>query len=377
MRITRRARRTLCGFAGLAAIGLGLAIVATGRVGLELALVTQTPGAVTAEVPSTPTAPQPTLEPPASPTLGATSTAPRPTRTPLPTVAVGPTLTVGPTDIPTPDSQRFGGGTGRFTFVSERDGNPEIYTLSLDGTGLTRLTYSDADDLSPRYSPQGDQIAFRANRDDVRPALYVMAADGSRQRAVVADGHFNEFPAWWPDGTRLVFDSDALGPFQLFVVDLAGGGVTPVLPNVEPADDAVAAVSPDGARIAFQSRRAGDAYQIFTVAPDGADLVRLTFTSARNDHPAWSPDGGTLAFVSERLGGRDLFVMNADGTDQRALVVGQGEVRLPRFSPDGRWILFSSDRDGDLDVYVVSVDGAELRRLTDHPADDYSPDWEP
>ena len=69
--------------------------------------------------------------------------------------------------------------------------------------------------------------------------------------------------------------------------------------------------------------------------------------------------------------------MNADGTDQRPLVVGQGEIRLPRFSPDGQWILFASDRDGDFDLYAVSLDGRELRRLTDDPADDYSPDWQP
>ncbi len=376
MRIPRQTRRLGIGLAGVVALALGGGIVATGRVGLELALVTRTPVATVTALPTATAAQAPTTEgatrPPATDTPPATITPTLP-----PTSAPTLTLTLGPTDFPTVGTSRLGGGSGILAFVSERDGNPEIYVMALDGSGLERLTFSDADDLSPRFSPDGAQIAFRANRDAIRPALYLMNADGSRQRALVSDGRFNEFPAWWPDGSRLLFDSDALGPFQIFSFELASGIVTPLLPETPTADDAVAAVSPDGARIAFQSRRGGDAYQIYTVGSGGADLVRLTFTSARNDHPAWSPDGRTLAFVSERSGRRELFLMNADGTDQRALVVDQGDIRLPRFSPDGRWIVFSSNRDGDFDLYLVSVDGKEFRRLTDHPADDYSPDWQP
>lgn len=377
MRSTRQTRRLGIGLAAVVALALGGGIIATGRVGLELAFVTRTPlVTATTPPPGTPTQPPTAVEVATQP---AKTDAPTPiaTSTLSPTPAPTLTLTLGPTDFPKVDASRLGGGSGVLAFVSEREGNPEIYTMALDGSRLERLTYSDADDLSPRFSPDGAQIAFRANRDAIRPALYLMNADGSRQRALVSDGRFNEFPAWWPDGSRLLFDSDALGPFQIFSFELASGIVTPLLPETPTADDAVAAVSPDGARIAFQSRRGGDAYQIYTVGSGGADLVRLTFTSARNDHPAWSPDGRTLAFVSERSGRRELFLMNADGTDQRALVVDQGDIRLPRFSPDGRWIVFSSNRDGDFDLYLVSVDGKEFRRLTDHPADDYSPDWQP
>lgn len=373
MRLSRRSRRVGAGILSVGALIVCVGVLTTGRVGLQLAFVTHTPMATDAE----PTHVAAAVLPTSTVATTSTWTASPPTRTATaaPTRIPTITLTAGPTDFPTVPDRRFG-GSNLLTFVSERDGNPEIYTMLPDGTGLERLTFSDADDLSPRFSPDGSQIAFRANRDSVRPALYLMAVDGSRQQKVVDDGRFNEFPAWWPDGSRLIFDSDALGPYQLFILDLAGKLVTPLFAEVSAGDDAVAAVAPDGSSIAFQSRRDG-VYQVYTVSATGGDLVRLTFTSARNDHPAWSPDGLSLAFVSERGGGRDLYLMNADGTDQRPLVVGQGEIRLPRFSPDGQWILFASDRDGDFDLYAVSLDGRELRRLTDDPADDYSPDWQP
>ena len=91
----------------------------------------------------------------------------------------------------------------------------------------------------------------------------------------------------------------------------------------------------------------------------------------------WSPDGRRIAFVSERDGQSEIYVMNADGTDQRRLTFNLGAVRSPRWSPDGKFILFASDLLGDYDLFVIRADGSAVYRLTDHAADDYAGDWQP
>jgi TolB protein len=88
-----------------------------------------------------------------------------------------------------------------------------------------RLTFSEGNDLSPLYSPQGDRIAFESNRDgDVE--IYVVNADGSNQQNLsnlsFADDHG---PVWSPDGRRLLFYSNREGNWDLFVMTASGENV--------------------------------------------------------------------------------------------------------------------------------------------------------
>jgi Tol biopolymer transport system component len=74
--------------------------------------------------------------------------------------------------------------------------------------------------------------------------------------------------------------------------------------------------------------------------------------------------------------GGDVWLMRADGSGQRRLTRGSAEELEPAFSPDGRSILFSSDRTGNKDVYVMRVDGSRVRNLTRQWAEDWA-SWQP
>jgi TolB protein len=151
-----------------------------------------------------------------------------------------------------------------------------------------------------------------------------------------------------------------------------------------PYDDMWPAWSPDGRRIVFVSTRDGDP-EIYVMNADGTDPRRLTATPGRDAHPYFSPDGARIVFQSPREEGHTrIFVMNADGSNQRALTRNQGFCGVPTWSPDGRLIAFqctedlartSTDRPWKL--FVVSADGGAPRQLTHGASNDQVPNWSP
>jgi Tol biopolymer transport system component len=142
------------------------------------------------------------------------------------------------------------------------------------------------------------------------------------------------------------------------------------------AVDGGPAWSPDGGQIAFYSARDGYT-EIYVMDADGGNVRRLTDNSAADFSPIWSPDGRQIVFQSERDGNFEIYVMDADGGNVRRLTDDPAADGAPAWSPDGRQITFYSARDGDFEIYVMDADGGNVRRLTDSAGDDYSPAWRP
>lgn len=142
--------------------------------------------------------------------------------------------------------------------------------------------------------------------------------------------------------------------------------------------------SPDGSRIAFVSDRGGTE-EIYVMSPEGAGVKRLTNRPGSGD-PAWSPDGMKIAYISND----DIFVMNSDGMGEIRLTSTREVERHPTWAPDGSLIAFARlTVDESLgpgpalppsgQIYVMHPDGTEVIRLTEGPsvgADDW-PDWSP
>ena len=135
-------------------------------------------------------------------------------------------------------------------------------------------------------------------------------------------------------------------------------------------------LSPDGARIVFQSNRSGST-QIWLMNGDGSGLVQLTNVPGEGaETPVWSPDGRQIAYATYiGEGNNDVFVMNADGSSPTQLTSGPGYDGHPHWSADGRRIVFNSDRDTPdqtapwnqrwHDIWSVRVDGSDAVKHTD------------
>jgi TolB protein len=133
--------------------------------------------------------------------------------------------------------------------------------------------------------------------------------------------------------------------------------------------------SPDGSKIVFQSNRTGK-FQIYMMTADGTHVARITDSGGADAGPHFSPDGSKIVFASDRDGNSEIYLMNADGTEEKRLTNNPADDSHPNWSPDGTRIIFNSSRDTPNskadwwdqyhDLYSMKIDGSDLRKITNH-----------
>ena len=141
----------------------------------------------------------------------------------------------------------------------------------------------------------------------------------------------------------------------------AVGGETGALRRLtdDPAADWSPSFSPDGRHLAFMSERDGN-QEIYVMGFDGSNPTRLTHHLAGDFSPSFSPNGRHIAFVSYRDGNFEIYVMGSDGSNPTRLTHHPADDGSPSFSPDGRHIVFGSDRDGEIYVMEFREEGGEI-----------------
>src|SRR5204863_7100568 len=119
-------------------------------------------------------------------------------------------------------------GSTKIVFASNREGSMQIYLMNGDGSAVTRLTYSGANDDFPRWSPNGTKILFQSDRDNPFSGIYdiyTMNSDGSGVTRLTSDANDDGRASWSPDGSKIVFQSFRNGlNYQVYSMNADGSG---------------------------------------------------------------------------------------------------------------------------------------------------------
>jgi TolB protein len=236
-------------------------------------------------------------------------------------------------------------------------------------------------DRNPTVSPDGTRVLFQSDRSG-RGALYVRAVDGGPVTVLLDSGDEPTYPDWSPDGRRIAFAAEVDGEDEIFVMNVDGSERRRITDH--PAREGHPRWSPDGSRIFFNSERVAsepgapqgeDVVDIFSVRPDGSDLVRHTHCRSECSYPSLSPDGRRLLFRrvfwregadGARIRDSEIVTTAVDGSDERNLTNDPAYDVYPIWSHDGRFVYFSSVRpaNGMMHLWRVKPEGGAAERIS-------------
>lgn len=248
---------------------------------------------------------------------------------------------------------------GTLVFVSSHSGNAEIYALRLPGGTPTRLTFTDAEERTPTWSPDGEQIAF-SNDADGDAEIYVMNRDGSGVRQLTDNHVWDSSPSWAPDGERIAFARN-LHPRQdegfvksdIYVMGTDGDRERVI------ADETLLDLrpdwSPDGESIAFEGH-----LKLYVADVRSGAATRVMTDQLAVAAPRWSPDGRRILFTGGQPGRQTSrpYVIDRNGSNLRVLGEAAGSLIGPSWSPDGESVVYSRSAETD-DIFITALRGGE------------------
>ncbi len=261
----------------------------------------------------------------------------------------------------------------RIAFVKKSTSAADLYTINFDGSDLRRITNYNSLTLSPRWSPDGRQLAFTSYKDG-KPDIYLRDLVSEKTEKLISYPGLNLPGSWSRDGTRLLVTVSRDGNQEIYDMTVANRLLQRL--TREFSIDVSPVRSPDERRIAFVSNRNGSP-QIYIMDADGGNVRRLTFEGNYNTSPAWSPKGKMIAYEGSVNGRFQIFIINEGGGDPQQLTFAGGDHESPTWSPDGRYLAYSVRGYGRSRIEIMSANGQNSRVLHEGNDGCLSPFWSP
>jgi tetratricopeptide (TPR) repeat protein/predicted Ser/Thr protein kinase len=294
--------------------------------------------------------------PVAAPTLPARhTTTPVTVASPSFTPTLTPTMT--PSPAPSPPVTAKPAGQIAFPRFDPARGTYDVYACRVDGTNCRRLV---AEASQPDFLPDGSQIVVHSWSPSQKGLVLHILAEQRIWR--ITDQIEAARPSVDFRGQFYVYHSRQEADRQPRLYRTYGTETRPILREANMVVGLAPTWLPDG-RILY-SGCWRDACGIIAMRADGTNPVQVVAGSTETN-PESSPDGKQVAFMSQRDGNWEVYIVNLDGSNLRRLTHSAANDGLPTWSPDGQFIAFATDRDGRWAVWAMRPDGSQQRRLFD------------
>ena len=265
----------------------------------------------------------------------------------------------------------------RIVFVSESGPKDKrikkLAIMDQDGAGVRTLTSGKDLVLTPRFSPNKQEVTYMSFDGD-KPAIYLLQLETGQREKVGDFPGITIAPRFSPDGQKVVMSLlQDDGSANLYTMDLRSRSVTRLTQSA--AIDTGASYSPDGGQIVFESDRGGK-QQLYVMSAGGSEPNRISFGDGSYSTPVWSPRGDLIAFTKQSGGQFSIGVMKTDGSGERILTTGFHN-EGPTWAPNGRVLaFFSQAAGGNPKLYSIDLTGYNSQPIpTPQAASD--PAWSP
>jgi TolB protein len=279
-------------------------------------------------------------------------------------------------------SKGMGALDSKIAYASDVTGRNEIRIMDTDGSHNEPLTTNRTLNLSPAWSPDGRYLVYTGYKNR-NPDLYIWDKIKGKEMRFFSQAGLNQSAEFSPDGRNIAFSREGKdGNIDIYIIGTNGKNLRRVTNSR--ANEVSPSWSPDGNFVAFLSDRTGTP-QVYMLninkGPEksGNSSIRLSREGSYNSSPAWSPDGRWIAYTG-RMGGQfDLFLidMKANGSPVRRLTATVCNEENPSWSPDSRFLVYDSNKYGNYDIYIMSIYGGTPKRITRGPAKERMPAWSP
>jgi dipeptidyl aminopeptidase/acylaminoacyl peptidase len=266
----------------------------------------------------------------------------------------------------------------KIAFIWNRDGLADVYVMPSAGGWPARFSTNRAStpywwDEVPQWSPDNQWLAFCIDNH-----VHITPEPGGLPRKITSFTSQASSPVWMPDSQGLIITIQRETCAKLYLTDREGQSLRMLTSG--DGDDLNAQPAPDGSKVAFvhSPRNDPNRWDIRMIDLDSGEVNLLIGNPKQKDwRPHWSPDGKQIAFLSQRSGFNEAWLIEPDGQGLRQLTHLGMDVGWLSWSPDGKRIACTVNHGGAFDLALIDVQTGEISNLSSSEGYFSQINWDP